>query len=179
MRRGKADQEGEGRIAYLARDTLEALAEWRAAQATLLESERARRAAGKTPAVKGVGNRPAATAVPLTDLAGRLFCSLDRAGLTPLSPTSVARIVRARAAQGGETRRFSAHSTRVGAAQDLVAAGFDLPAIQQAGGWKSPVMVARYAERLLAERGAVARHRAGRQRRPNGPADAPAPPDAG
>ena len=65
--------------------------------------------------------------------------------------------MRARAAQGGDTRRVSAHSTRVGAAQDLVAAGFDLPAIQQAGGWKSPVMVARYAERLLAERGAVAR----------------------
>lgn len=77
--------------------------------------------------------------MPLAELEQRLFCSLDRACLTPLSPTSVARIVRARAAQ------------------DLVAAGFDLPAIQQAGGWKSPVMVARYAERLLAERGAVAR----------------------
>jgi hypothetical protein len=42
-------------------------------------------------------------------------------------------------------------------AQDLVAGGTDLPAVMQAGRWKSPTMPARYAERLLAGRGAVAR----------------------
>ena len=41
--------------------------------------------------------------------------------------------------------------------EDLVARGADLPAVMQAGRWKTPAMPARYAERLLAGRGAVAR----------------------
>jgi len=41
--------------------------------------------------------------------------------------------------------------------QDLAASGAELPAIMQAGRWKSPAMPARYAERALAGRGAVAR----------------------
>ena len=51
---------------------------------------------------------------------------------------------------------MSGHSARVGMAQDLVAGGADLAAVMQAGRWKSPTMPARYAERLLAKRGAVA-----------------------
>ncbi|MBL6459536.1 tyrosine-type recombinase/integrase [Belnapia sp. T6] len=51
---------------------------------------------------------------------------------------------------------ISGHSARVGMAQDLVAGGADLVAVMQAGRWKSPTMPARYAERLLANRGAVA-----------------------
>ena len=49
-------------------------------------------------------------------------------------------------------------------AQDLVAAGLDLPAVMQAGRWATAAMPARYAERLLAGRGAVAQYhaRAGR-----------------
>ncbi len=43
-----------------------------------------------------------------------------------------------------------AHSTRVGAAQDMIAAGIDMPAILHAGRWKFPAMVNRYGERLLA-----------------------------
>jgi hypothetical protein len=43
-------------------------------------------------------------------------------------------------------------------AQEPVTAGADLPAVMQAGLWKSPAMPARYAERLLAGRGAVARY---------------------
>jgi hypothetical protein len=48
--------------------------------------------------------------------------------------------------------------------QDLVAAGLDLPAIMQAGRWKTTAMPARYAERLLAARNAVARYHAARPR---------------
>jgi hypothetical protein len=40
----------------------------------------------------------------------------------------------------------------------LVAGGADLPAVMQAGRSKSPTMPARYPERLLAGRGAVARY---------------------
>ena len=51
---------------------------------------------------------------------------------------------------------LSGHSTRVGAAQDMIAAGIGLPAILQAGRWKSSAMVNRYGERLLARNGAAA-----------------------
>ena len=46
----------------------------------------------------------------------------------------------------------SGHSTRVGATQDMFAAGFELLEVMQAGSWKTP---ARYGERLRAQRGAA------------------------
>ena len=49
------------------------------------------------------------------------------------------------------------HSRRASAAQDIVAAGLELTEVMQAGGWKSPVMVARYCEHLQARRGAAAK----------------------
>jgi site-specific recombinase XerD len=51
---------------------------------------------------------------------------------------------------------FAGHSTRIGAAQDLVAGGQDLLAVMQAGGWKDPKMPARYTEHLAAMRGGMA-----------------------
>ena len=51
---------------------------------------------------------------------------------------------------------LSGHSARVGAAQDVIAAGIELLAILQAGRWKSTAMVNRYGERLLARRSAAA-----------------------
>lgn len=44
------------------------------------------------------------------------------------------------------TGGFSGHSMRVGAAQDLLARGFDIAAIMRAGGWKSVDTVSRYLE---------------------------------
>jgi integrase len=52
--------------------------------------------------------------------------------------------------------RYSAHSTRVGAAQDAMAAGATTAAIQQAGGWKSERMVLRYGGRIMAKESAAA-----------------------
>jgi integrase/recombinase XerD len=53
--------------------------------------------------------------------------------------------------------RVSAHSTRVGAAQDLAALDIDLAAITQAGGWTSTRMPLQYAERINAARSGMAR----------------------
>ena len=53
---------------------------------------------------------------------------------------------------------FSAHSARVGMAQDLSAAGAELPELMTAGRWDSPTMPARYTEAQAAGRGAVARY---------------------
>jgi integrase len=69
-----------------------------------------------------------------------------------LDEGDVSRIYKRR---GGD--EFSGHSTRVGAAQDMASAGLELPEIMQAGGWKTPGMVARYTERMAAQRGAAAK----------------------
>jgi len=57
--------------------------------------------------------------------------------------------------------RLSSHSARVGAAQDMVAAGIDILAIMQSGGWQSTNIVGRYIRKLDALRGGgfrLARH---------------------
>ncbi len=46
----------------------------------------------------------------------------------------------------------------------MTGAGIEFAAIMQAGGWKSPVMPARYGERLQARRGAMAKLAAMRDR---------------
>ena len=77
-----------------------------------------------------------------------------------LAPSQVPRILMAMAHRSGLPEAVvdgrSGHSARVGAARDMIAAGIELPAILQAGRWKSTEMVRRYGERLLARRSAAA-----------------------
>ena len=53
---------------------------------------------------------------------------------------------------------FNGHSCRVGMAQDLAAAGVELPALMTAGRWSSEKMPARYTRNQTAARGAIARY---------------------
>lgn len=93
---------------------------------------------------------------------GRLFRSMRRGGGVGdrLDPSQVPRIFKAMATAASlpeETvKRLSGHSTRVGATQDMIAAGIALPAIMHAGRWKTAAMVSRYGERLLARRSGAA-----------------------
>ena len=93
---------------------------------------------------------------------GPLFRSVRKGGKIGegLHPSQVPRIFKAMAREAGlpdaVVEGLSAHSARVGAAQDMIAAGIELPEILQAGRWKSATMVNRYAKRLLAERSAAA-----------------------
>jgi len=80
-----------------------------------------------------------------------------------MSPAAVRRVVARRTGKSNPLAvGFSGHSLRVGGAQDLLTAGVDLPGLVRAGRWTSPVMPARYTERLRATRGAVARVRRGK-----------------
>ena len=91
-------------------------------------------------------NRPAQEPPhPNTSLAALSFRQFDRCVQTA-----------AKAAGLGEG--FTAHSGRVGMAQDLVKSGVELPALMAAGQWKNSKMPARYTERQAADRGAVARY---------------------
>ena len=129
VRRSKTDPEGRGAALYLARDTVALVNAWLARS--------------------GVSD-------------GRLFRSLTKGG-TPgerLHPSQVPRILKAMARRAGlpedVVAGLSGHSARVGAAQDMVAAGIEMPAILQAGRWRTAVMVNRYGERLLARRSGTA-----------------------
>ncbi len=129
VRRGKTDPTGEGALLYLAPDTIKLLQGW----------------------LKRSGI-----------IQGRLFRSLRKDGQLglKLDDSQVPRIYKsmARAAGlGGDVvDGLSGHSARVGAAQDMIACGIELPAILQAGRWKSTAMVHRYGERLLAKRSGAA-----------------------
>ena len=129
VRRSKTDPEGRGTIVYLAPDTVAMVNDW------------LRRG--------GIGG-------------GRLFRSLPngRAPGARLDAGQVPRIFKRMARRAGlpdnVVAGLSGHSARVGAAQDMIAAGIGLPAILQAGRWKSTAMVNRYGDRLLAQRGGAA-----------------------
>ena len=129
VRRSKTDGEGRGEVLYLAPDTVRLVRAW-------LDRS-------------GVAD-------------GRLFRSVGKGGRLGerLHPSQVPRILKAMARVAGlpasVVEGLSGHSARVGAAQDMIAAGIELPAILQAGRWKSTAMVNRYGERLLARRGGAA-----------------------
>jgi site-specific recombinase XerD len=131
LRKSKTDQEGHGVQVLVAPDTLEALKAW----------------------IKAIGD----------PRKGALFHAIRKGGSIQgrLTDQSVRLILKERAIQSGLpmeiAEKLSGHSPRVGLAQDMVANGLDLPAIMQAGRWKSPQMVSRYTEHLQARKGGAAR----------------------
>ena len=68
----------------------------------------------------------------------------------------IARRIRDAAVAAGLEGRYRGHSPRIGQAQDMAAAGYELPAIMQAGRWKSVSAVMRYIEHLEARRSVIA-----------------------
>ena len=75
-----------------------------------------------------------------------------------LSESQIGRRVKAACQAAGLGDGFTGHSGRVGMAQDLAAAGVELPALMQAGRWQSSRMPARYTERQAADQSVVARY---------------------
>jgi site-specific recombinase XerD len=86
--------------------------------------------------------------------AGPLFRGFDLDGNlrdSALSRQSYDRIIKFRATAIGKGQGISAHSSRVGFAQDLLEKGASHLAVMQAGRWKSIGMVLHYGERIEAE----------------------------
>ncbi len=117
--RSKSDAAGDGRLAYLSPETVALLKAW--LEATKLRS-------------------------------GPLFRALhlNRPHEGTLATSSIRRIIKRATRRAGlhasVAKELSGHSMRVGAAQDMMVAGFDALAIMQAGGWKSANVVLRYVE---------------------------------
>jgi integrase len=128
--RSKTDQEGVGMVRYIAPDTRRHLEAW-------------------------------ISAAGIAD--GALFRSVGRGGRVggALDTGDVARIFKRMAAAAGispdAVASISGHSSRVGAAQDMVRHSVELPAVMQAGGWRTAEMVGRYTRRLDARRSGAAK----------------------
>jgi len=130
IERSKTDQEAEGHYAFLSAATMEYIGVW-CQRAEISSGPLWRIVRGKA-VVLARRMSPAAIAATF----GRAALL---AGLT--SPDS---------------QSFSGHSLRVGATQDMLAAGISTAAVMQAGRWTDARMPARYGARVSAKRGAMA-----------------------
>jgi integrase len=130
IRRGKTDAEGQGRVAYLSRETVKWLKVW-LEHSGITEEAVFRRLIGRSQ----VGG-------PLNP--GSIGPIFKRVAQWIGMPERM-------------VDRVSGHSTRVGATQDLAALDIDLASITQAGGWKSTRMPLQYAEKINAARSGMAR----------------------
>nr|WP_015062355.1 tyrosine-type recombinase/integrase [Acetobacter pasteurianus]AFK89005.1 Integrase-like protein [Acetobacter pasteurianus] len=135
IRRSKTDQEGAGSFRYIAPDTAALLRDW---------VERA-----------GLTNPHDET---------HLFRSVRKGGKQigkGLSPYDITRIIKRLAQQAALApdmiAGLSAHSTRIGATQDMEAYDISTAGIMQAAGWKTPTMIARYTRKQAAARSGAAR----------------------
>ena len=117
--RSKSDVAGDGRTAYLSPDTALVLSRWLGAS--------------------GLRSGPLFRAL-----------HLNRPYDGVLATSSIRRLIKRATRRAGLddsiARELSGHSMRIGAAQDMMVAGFDALAIMQAGGWKSANVVLRYVE---------------------------------
>jgi integrase/recombinase XerD len=125
IRQGKTDAEGQGRSAYLSRETVRWLKIW-LEHAGINEGILFRRLIGQNQI--GEPLNPGSIAPTFKRVAQWIGMPAKAIG------------------------RVSGHSTRVGATQDLAALDIDLASITQAGGWKSTRMPLQYAEKIQASR---------------------------
>jgi integrase len=130
IRRGKTDAEGQGRVAYLSRETVRWLNVW-LEHAEIREGAVFRRLIGKNQ----VGG------------------PLNPGSIAPIFK----RVAQWIGMPARFVAKVSGHSTRVGATQDLAELNIDLAAITQAGGWKSTRMPQQYADRINAAKSGMAR----------------------
>jgi integrase len=133
VRKSKTDQTGQGAYVAVTGDAMHHLRAW--LDAARIESGPLFRSVNRHRQVGGKLDAGAVSAI---------FKAMAKAVRypRPLPPAEVARI--------------SAHSTRIGACQDIVRYGGDIAGAMQAGRWQTPRMVSRYCQGLDLKRGAVA-----------------------
>jgi integrase len=130
IRRGKTDSEGQGRTAYLSRETVRWLKLW-LEHAGISDGAVFRRLIGQN----------------------QIGGALNPGSIAPIFK----RVAQWIGLPERVINTISGHSTRVGATQDLAELDIDLAAITQAGGWKSTRMPLQYAEKINAARSGMAR----------------------
>lgn len=130
IRRSKRDQAGDGQVRYLAPFAVSALRAW-------LEEVH-------------IGGGPLFRAIlPIGALSEKALTAHEVARIFK-------RVAATLGADGLQVEKIGGHSTRIGAANDLVVAGFDVAAIANSGGWKSLLMPSYYTRELRAKQSAMA-----------------------
>lgn len=144
----KTDQEGEGVVKYLTPETVLKVQRWIS--------------------LAGIEDGPLFRSAPRSNKSDRFR--------NPLNVRDVDRIMKRRATAAGiNASRVSGHSTRVGATQDLLEAGFTGAEVMQQGDWKTERMVLRYGENIAARRGAMARFKGKGAKQKKGPTEVAGP----
>jgi hypothetical protein len=130
IRRGMTDAQGQGRVAYLSRETVKWLRIW-LDHANISEGAVFQRLIGR----EQIGG------------------ALNPGSIAPIFK----RVAQWIGMPARFVAEVSGHATRVGAALDLPELDIDLAAITQAGGWKSTRMPLQYAEKINAAKSGMAR----------------------
>jgi integrase len=159
----KTDPEAKAHWRFLSPSAMAAVRTWLAAGeltegplfVRIRANGRARASNGKRGAARRImpyGSRLGDAAIPrIIKLAvARVAIARGDLVLSATEPSAQEREMLAHAAD------YSGHSPRVGAAQDMAAAGIGSAAIMDAGGWSSEIMVRRYTKRLAAEQSGMA-----------------------
>ena len=140
----KSDQHGAGRDAYISEQTAKYLEQWM--RAADISGGRLFRGIKKERRLNGPNKAVIIPVVLDTISRQTVYRAIKKtarrmydAGILKFDPAD-----------------YSAHSTRVGAAQDMIQAGIDMLGVQVSGGWKSDVMPQQYASKLNALKGGAA-----------------------
>ncbi len=88
--------------------------------------------------------------------------------LVPIRGNSASQVMNSRGV-AWPALKLGAHSTRIGAAHDMVAAGIGLTSVMHSGGWRDPKMPRYYTRELAARDSGMARMvrvRSGAEKKP-------------
>jgi site-specific recombinase XerC len=109
----------------------------------------------------GLINEPDAFLFSPVHRSGKVMVAIDEPMSTPALKSIFTRAWEAAGYTGtakpnkNRYRRWSGHSARVGAAQDLARKGYSVPQIMQEGTWKKPETLMRYIRYVEAHKGAM------------------------
>jgi integrase len=146
IRHSKSDQYGEGQMRYVSPFTVERLKVW-LEEADITEGYVFRGLQTRY-AEGGRGKKNKKRVTEIADSASRqvIYRAIK----------NCAARLQAEGLVQFDLSAYSAHSTRVGAAQEMLAAGLGMLAVQQSGGWKTDAMPAQYAKEIDALHGGSA-----------------------
>lgn len=146
----KTDKDAKGALLYLRPEAVAAIRAWQTETGiTHGPILRALQSPGKRAGRPSVDRALAGEDVPHGAAPGLCYAMTDH---------HVARVLKRHAVAAElDPAIYSGHSGRIGAAQDMAAAGFGIAEIMLQGRWKSEAQLMRYIEHLLPDRGAMAK----------------------
>jgi len=142
--KSKTDQSGKGKFRYISNTTLNYVADYVEEANFNIKSQTIKQGNDPTRINKGILFRalsPKGTSMLAYDESVTRLKDIKR-----MDYTSIYRALKRIARKSGIDLPITGHSQRVGAAVTMAESGIAEKQIQKAGGWESPIMVAKYTE---------------------------------